>query len=127
MPTVTQVELDAINKAVADSGAVRVKKMTKAALTAFEGGEFTTDTAGAWANKQKIVRPELFEAKPSTNPWSLSFPDTPLPGNTSTKQEAIAKYIAQFGTHDSARMQRAASKAAGMELNIAGRPTGRPA
>ena len=109
MPTPTQVELDAINKAVADSGAVRVRKMTKAALTAFEGGEFTTDTAGAWANTQRIKRPELFAEKPSTNPWSPKFP-------AETKVEAISSFIRKFGTVSASRM------AASCDVDIAGRP-----
>jgi hypothetical protein len=126
MPT-TQTDLDAINKAISESGVVRVKRATKVALAAFEAGDFPATEAGAWMNRQKITAPELFEAKPSSNPWALSFPNTPLPGKTTTKEKAIGEYIARCGIPDSMRMLRAASKAAGQELDIAGRPTGRPA
>lgn len=108
----TQAELDAINAAVAASGAVRVKKATKVAIAAFEGGEFTTDTARAWMAAQLIKQPELFKPKPekvSTNPWSSRFP-------ADKKNGAIADYIRKFGTASASRM--AASK----DVDIAGRP-----
>ena len=105
----TQAELDSINAAVAASGSPRQKKLAKAALAAFEGGLFTTDTAAAWVNTQRIKTPELFVAKASTNPWSPNFP-------AAGKHEAIASFIQKFGTAASSRM------AAGQDVDIAGRP-----
>jgi hypothetical protein len=128
MPTPNQNELDAINAAVAASGAVRTKKVTRFALEAWEAGLCTQETVGSFMAAQRIKNPEMFEAKPakpSSNPWSPNFPDTPLPGKTTTKQKAIGEFIAQFGTAAAARMQLAASRAAGQELDIAGRATGR--
>lgn len=107
--TPTQAELDAITNAVKASGTERVKKITKRALAAFEGGEFTQETCATWMAAQKIKNPEMFEPKVSTNPWSPRFP-------ADKKNGAIAEYIRKFGTASASRM--AASK----DVDIAGRP-----
>jgi hypothetical protein len=115
MLTPTQIELDAINKAVADSGAVRIRKTTKAALAAFERGECTTDSVGAWVAKQKIVQPELFQAKPTaTNPWDPRFP-------ADKKVTAISDFIRKFGAAASSRMAASIVLPNGNGVDIAGR------